>query len=263
MPTQPPHDEEPGRDDPAEDAVAQRQRLLRPGTISEALRDRTQRAQAGLLVEDDRFAVLVELNLLHARALPGAKKEFLRLYRRTLRGAGDRTPVEVATNYFRCVLTQDEVERLVRADQEGRDTGERTIYRVWPDFRVEQFIDRSVATVKGDAALRSYQASGLGVTWAVVDSGVNERHPHFGEHANLLYKWGGVGFDGFQAVDASQAPVAPVEQPYQFAAGRFFNLDANAVIKNGGPPSGSHSDIVHPEIAWMLLSAAGITPRAG
>ena len=80
---------------------------------------------------------------------------------------------------------------------------------------------------------------------------------------DLLYKWGGVGFDGFQAVDASQAPMAPVEQPYQFAPGRFFNLDANAVIRNGGPPSGSHSDIVHPEIAWALLSAAAITPRTG
>jgi len=76
---------------------------------------------------------------------------------------------------------------------------------------------------------------------------------------DLLYKWGGVGHDGFQAVDAGQVPMAPVEQPYQFAAGRFFNLDANAVIRNGGPPSGSHSDIVHPEIAWALLSAAGIT----
>lgn len=80
---------------------------------------------------------------------------------------------------------------------------------------------------------------------------------------DLLYKWGGVGFDGFQAVEAGQAAMAPVEQPYQFAAGRFFNLDANAVIRNGGPPAGSHSDIVHPEIAWALLSAAGIAARPG
>jgi len=185
VPEQPPRDEGLDRDDGAEDAAAQRQRLLRPSTISEALRDQAQRERAGLLAEGDRFAVLVELNLLHARALPGAKEEFLKLFRRTLRGARDRPPVEVATNYFRCVLTEDEVERLVRADQEGRSSGERTIYRVWPDFRVEQFIDRSVATVKGDAALRSYQASGLGVTWAVVDSGINQQHPHFATHANL------------------------------------------------------------------------------
>ncbi|HYT25584.1 MAG TPA: serine/threonine protein kinase, partial [Actinomycetota bacterium] len=75
---------------------------------------------------------------------------------------------------------------------------------------------------------------------------------------DLLYRWGGVGHDGFQAVDAAALTMGRVEQPYQFAPGRFFNLDANAVIKDGGPPSGSHSDIVHPEIAWALLSAAGI-----
>jgi len=80
---------------------------------------------------------------------------------------------------------------------------------------------------------------------------------------DLLYRWGGVGHDGFQAVDASQTSMGLVEQPYQFAPGRFYNLDANTVIKNGGPPSGSHSDIVHPEIAWALLSAAQVTTGSG
>jgi serine protease AprX len=185
VPAQPPRDQDPGHQDAADDAAAQRQRLLRPSTISETLQDERQRQRAGLLAEDDRFAVLVELNLLHARALPGAREEFLELFERTLPGARDRPPLEVATNYYRCVLTQDEIERLVHADQDGRGAGERAIYRVWPDFRVEQFIDRSVATVKGDAALRSYQASGLGVTWAVADSGINALHPHFAEHASL------------------------------------------------------------------------------
>ena len=209
MPTQPPRHDGPGQQpDPAEDAAAQRQRLLRTSTISEALRDETQRGRAGLLAEDDRFAVLVELNLLHARALTGAKEEFLALYRRTIRGARERPPVEVATNYYRCVLTTDEVQRLVHADQQDRGTGERAIYRVWPDFRVEQFIDRSVATVKGDAALRSYQASGLGVTWAVVDSGINEHHPHFTTHANLQGDVAGLHKDFTGLVPLSGKPLS-------------------------------------------------------
>jgi len=31
------------------------------------------------------------------------------------------------------------------------------------------------------------------------------------------------------------------------------------VVKNGGPPSGAHSDIVHPELGWAMLTAAGLT----
>jgi serine protease AprX len=193
---------------PPEDAAAARQRLLRPSTISEALRDQAQREQAGLLAEDDRFAVLVELNLLHARALPGAKEQFLVLYHRVIRDWREREPVEVATNYYRCVLTVEEVQRLVHRDQERRGAGERTIYRVWPDFRVEQFIDRSVATVKGDAALRSYQATGLGVSWAVADSGVNEHHPHFATHANLQGDVAGLHKDFTELVPLSGKPLS-------------------------------------------------------
>ena len=43
--------------------------------------------------------------------------------------------------------------------------------------------DRSLApTVKADAARRSYYAAGQGITWAVIDSGIDARHPHFTEH---------------------------------------------------------------------------------
>src|SRR5262249_39093003 len=47
-------------------------------------------------------------------------------------------------------------------------------------FPVEATITRSVATIKADAALRSFEASGDAITWAVIDSGVDASHPHFG-----------------------------------------------------------------------------------
>jgi subtilisin family serine protease len=56
----------------------------------------------------------------------------------------------------------------------------RCIYRVWPDFIVRPLTDCSVATVKADAAMRSFSASGRNIVWAVVDSGVQADHPHFG-----------------------------------------------------------------------------------
>ena len=59
------------------------------------------------------------------------------------------------------------------------------IYRIWPDFKVRAFIDRSLRTVKADAARFSFSASGEDMIWAVLDSGIDRKHPHFKLHANL------------------------------------------------------------------------------
>jgi hypothetical protein len=73
-----------------------------------------------------------------------------------------------------------------------------------------------------------------------------------------LFRWGGIGHDGAQAVDATVAALGPVGTGYPFQKGRFVNLDGNAIINRGGPPSGAHSDIFHPELVWAGLAAAGL-----
>ncbi len=61
----------------------------------------------------------------------------------------------------------------------------RAIFRVWPDFEVSALLDRSLATIKADAACRSFASSGSGIVWAVLDTGVDQRHPHFATHNTL------------------------------------------------------------------------------
>jgi hypothetical protein len=73
-----------------------------------------------------------------------------------------------------------------------------------------------------------------------------------------LFRWGGIGHDGAQAVDATVASLGPVGIGYPFQKGRFVNLDGNAIINRGGPPAGAHSDIFHPELVWAGLAAAGL-----
>ena len=76
-----------------------------------------------------------------------------------------------------------------------------------------------------------------------------------------LFRWGGIGHDGAQAVDATVATLGPVGTAYPFARGRFVNLDGNGIITQGPAPSGAHSDIFHPELVWAGLAAAGlVTP---
>ena len=61
----------------------------------------------------------------------------------------------------------------------------RAIFHIWPDFEISACIYKSIATVKADAAQNSFSAQGAGITWAVMDSGIQKDHPHFALHKNL------------------------------------------------------------------------------
>ncbi len=75
---------------------------------------------------------------------------------------------------------------------------------------------------------------------------------------DLMFRWGGLGHDGAQAVSATTVTLQATGTPYDFAASQFTNIDTSAVVCHGGPPSGAHSDIVHPELGWAMLTAAGL-----
>lgn len=69
-------------------------------------------------------------------------------------------------------------------------------------------------------------------------------------------RWGGMGSDGAQAVEAADTPLGDVGTIYALAPGKWINLDGNEVIVRGGLPSGAHGDIVHRHTAWVALAAA-------
>lgn len=73
---------------------------------------------------------------------------------------------------------------------------------------------------------------------------------------DLLFRWGAMGHDGAQESNEVQRTMIDVGEPYELESGKITNLDSNSVINHGGLPSGAHSDIVHPEVAWAVLSAA-------
>ncbi|RTZ40010.1 peptidase S8 [Candidimonas sp. SYP-B2681] len=143
---------------------------------------------------DETGSYIIELNVQHALGLAGAAHDFIGLYDRVVRpderpgkprtkanspGVRNRVPLQIAKSYFRCDFKEQEWRRIVGLDEQ-KPMSERAIYRIWPDFPVKANTDRSVATIKGDAALRSFAATGEQITWAVIDSGVDASHPHFG-----------------------------------------------------------------------------------
>jgi serine protease AprX len=166
------------RPTPVSEADAEKPRRLVPNAVlAEAVTSPVERARLELPEgEDEPFWMIVELNLRHAEALEGAKRAFFELHRDAL---GDRArPQEVTNTYYRSKLSVGDARRLVAEDEE-QPFERRCIYRVWPDFPLEPLIDRSTPTVKADAAQRAYHALGQGITWAVVDSGIDARHLHF------------------------------------------------------------------------------------
>lgn len=141
---------------------------------------------------DDPGPYVIELNMQHQGGLPGAANAFIELHEQVLarvpgaaaNAAGEPAPapreaLRIAKSYYWCLLSDREWRRLVGID-EARPLRERAVHRLWPDFPVTAHTDRTVATIKADAALRSFDAAGETIVWAVIDSGVQADHLHFG-----------------------------------------------------------------------------------
>lgn len=144
-----------------------------------------------------RGPYLIELNVQYKSGLPGAANEFLRIYDQVCSNLANQDnipkagkPERVGKSYYRCDLRVKEWRAIVAEDERLAAENARTssdeqsrhqcIYRLWPDFPVKGQISRSISTIKADAALRSFEASGEEITWAVIDSGILAEHPHFG-----------------------------------------------------------------------------------
>jgi subtilisin family serine protease len=152
-------------------------RLLRPGA------DEAEQKRLVYSIEG-RQAVLVELNMSAGAIADDMREQFRTVFHAAFEHESEQPPepVQISTHYMRCLLTQDEISKLAQQDAAapgGSAPPGRTIYRIWPDFRVHAHIDRSLTTIKSDAAARTYGTSGQGVVWAVVDSGIDKDHPHF------------------------------------------------------------------------------------
>ncbi len=155
-----------------------------------ALNDKAQRIRWGLPAsESEPGYYMIELNLQHGAGIGEAGQKFEKLFAEVVPSQpGTEACKQLTKTYYRCLMSVEQWRALIKLDQKSPQT-EHVIYKIWPDFPVKPLIDRSVATIKADAAGRSYAATGDGICWAVIDSGIDAKHIHFGDpKLNPLYQ---------------------------------------------------------------------------
>ncbi|HXB75424.1 MAG TPA: S8 family peptidase [Candidatus Acidoferrales bacterium] len=95
------------------------------------------------------------------------------------------------TNAFRTHReAMEEKQRAATARQAAAAPPEQlarylAIRRVWYNHPISPLMDRSISTVKADAAHRAFLAEGRDIVWAVIDSGIDGTHDHFAARETL------------------------------------------------------------------------------
>lgn len=86
----------------------------------------------------------------------------------------DQLDAYVAVN-----LTRAEVEMLAGALSVQYGTQAPAVYRMFRNSRKKALMRDSIHTVQARTAQLGYNAYGQNITWAVLDTGIDQQHPHF------------------------------------------------------------------------------------
>lgn len=161
--------------------------LVTDSVITRPLAERMAAAGA-----DEAIGIVIELRT--DSALPTS--EVLATLNAMVGEAAQGAPAWSAGGYVMTAMTAAQILALVRADTdkgghvaagrtEARTAPRSFVSRIWPNFEVRATIHRSVVTTKSDAAVRAFDATGEGIVWAVLDTGVDATHPHFAAYDTL------------------------------------------------------------------------------
>ncbi len=131
---------------------------------------------------DERHTVLIELqdewDKGRSRSADEVRSDVVSWIDRSLRTSKphltrEDVELEELAGYVSAKLTRSEIERL------STELHLESVYRVFRNARKRALLDQSINVLQCSTAHRGYDARGQGITWAVLDTGIDHRHPHF------------------------------------------------------------------------------------
>jgi len=124
------------------------------------------------------FDVIISLNELFPGGVPGAMRWVVE------RAKDWNVKYSQLPPYLFACLTAEQIISLAKEARRlisEQGAAASVVYRIWEDQQIATTLTKSVSTVKADAAQRAFQATGEGIVWAVLDSGIQGDHPHFAQ----------------------------------------------------------------------------------
>ncbi|MEP6669846.1 MAG: S8 family peptidase [Chthoniobacter sp.] len=187
--------------------------LERPVRLALVDRDRREHFKAIDRLRPTHFDVIIDVNLNYPLGRAAARAQLVRMLDEILPpltsgseaqrkekadGDGQYVFARMRKEHIDALLQKDTTQSMELAtklnyERQGSPNPAndvkpetcRVIHSMWPDFPIKPCITQSIATVKADAALNSFSTVGGGITWAVIDSGIDATHPHFSQSNNI------------------------------------------------------------------------------
>lgn len=159
--------------------------------------------------DQEVFPVLIEVHEDRSKPVPDLAEARATLHQELLGLLRARDPkrrdpeaqIDVLERYISADLTPAEIQIIA-----GRHRGMR-VHRLWRNSLKRALVRQAAMTLQVEPARRGYDALGSGITWAVLDTGVQSDHPHFNHGQPRPLRT-------LQAMyDCTQTGKAPVEVP--------------------------------------------------
>ncbi len=161
--------------------------LFQPVASFVIARDVARAIEDGAL--ESRHQVLIELAEVTGagdRQLDKKREEVVAKLEEMAGPEKGRLKIEALKRFVAAELTRTETERLAWSLGDGSGCAVR---RIWKNSAKRALIEASVNTVQARPAHIAYRATGEGIHWAVLDSGVYAEHPHFATHGTIAAQY--------------------------------------------------------------------------